>query len=141
MIVILRLKTLNLKVNIINLFVGNRTPATQHQLKLVLIRDPQPLLQALRLFASSPGCNYLKNKNMALFILESVCELYKQHPTIEASCDDNTRMVAFNFVKTCGIVPLYKAVTETYQLHKIQNYLIPKLQKLLNDKFYRDVSY
>ncbi|XP_073832105.1 exonuclease mut-7 homolog [Musca autumnalis] len=119
----------------------NRTPATQHQLKLVLIRDPQPLLQALKLFASSPGCNYLKNKNMALFILESVCELYKQHPTIEATCDDNTRMVAFNFVKTCGIVPLYKAVTETYQLHKIQNYLIPKLQKLLNDNFYRDAAY
>lgn len=46
---------------------GNRTPATQHQLKLVLMKDPQPLLQALKLFASSPGCNYLKNKNMALF--------------------------------------------------------------------------
>ncbi|XP_065363553.1 exonuclease mut-7 homolog [Calliphora vicina] len=118
-----------------------RTPATQHQLKLVLSRDPQPLLQALKLFASSPGCNYLKNKNMALFILETVCELYKQHPTIEASCDDNTRMVAFNFVKTCGIVPLYKAVTETYQLQKIQQHLIPKLQTLQSEGFYKDAAY
>ncbi|KAM7349300.1 exonuclease mut-7 homolog [Cochliomyia hominivorax] len=118
-----------------------RTPATQHQLKLVLSRDPQPLLQALKLFASSPGCNYLKNKNMALFILETVCELYKQHPSIETTCDDNTRMVAFNFVKTCGIVPLYKAVTETYQLQKIQEYLIPKLQTLLADGFYKDAAY
>lgn len=48
-------------------------------------------------------------------------------------------MVAFNFVKTCGIVPLYKAVTQTYQLQKIQRYLIPKLQKLLSDNFYKDV--
>lgn len=48
-------------------------------------------------------------------------------------------MVAFNFVKTCGIVPLYKAVTETYQLQKIQQHLIPKLQKLLTEGFYRDV--
>ncbi|XP_023297234.2 exonuclease mut-7 homolog [Lucilia cuprina] len=118
-----------------------RTPATQHQLKLVLSRDPLPLLQALKLFASSPGCNYLKNKNMALFILETVCELYKQHPTIEASCDDNTRMVAFNFVKTCGIVPLYKAVTETYQLQKIQQYLIPKLQTLQAEGYYKDAAY
>ncbi|XP_013107191.2 exonuclease mut-7 homolog [Stomoxys calcitrans] len=118
-----------------------RTPATQNQLKLVLQRSPQPLLQALKLFASSPGCNYLKNKNMALFILETVCELYKQQPTIEATCDDNTRMVAFNFVKTCGITPLYKAVTDTYQLKKIQNYLIPKLQKLLNDNYHKDAAY
>ncbi|XP_075156421.1 exonuclease mut-7 homolog [Haematobia irritans] len=119
----------------------NRTPATQHQLKSVLMQDSQPLLQALKLFASCPGRNYLKNKNMALFILETVCELYKQNPTIEATCDDNTRMVAFNFVKTCGIAPLYRAVTETYQLQKIQTYLIPKLQQLLNDNFYKDAAY
>lgn len=76
-----------------------------------------------------------------ILVLETVCELYKEHPSIEASCDDNTRMVAFNFVKTCGIVPLYKAVTETYQLQKIQQYLIPKLQALLSEGCYKDVNY
>lgn len=76
---------------------------------------------------------------MALFIIETVCELYREHPSIEASCDDNTRMVAFNFVKTCGIVPLYKAATETYQLKTIQNYL--KLQVLLAEGFYKDTAF
>lgn len=85
----------------------------------------------------TPICNYINISYKT--VLETVCELYKQHPAIESTCDDNTRMVAFNFVKTCGIVPLYKAVTETYQLQKIQRYLIPKLQKLLSDNFYKDV--
>uniref|UniRef100_A0A1B0G7H2 3'-5' exonuclease domain-containing protein n=1 Tax=Glossina morsitans morsitans TaxID=37546 RepID=A0A1B0G7H2_GLOMM len=118
-----------------------QTPTTKQQMKALLMRDPQPLILALKLFASCPGCTYLKNKSLALFILESVCELYNQYPGIASNCDHNTRMVAFNFIKTCGILRLYKAVIETYELHKITELLKPKLRELLTTGHFKDAAY
>ena len=50
-------------------------------------------------------------------------------------------MIAFNFVKTCGIVPLYKAVMDTYDLPKIRDLLVPKIQELIAQGHYKDVTY
>uniref|UniRef100_A0A1A9X004 3'-5' exonuclease domain-containing protein n=1 Tax=Glossina brevipalpis TaxID=37001 RepID=A0A1A9X004_9MUSC len=118
-----------------------QTPTARIQMKALLMKDPQPLILALKLFASCPGCTYLKNKNLALFILESVCELHNQYPLIASNCDHNTRMVAFNFIKTCGILPLYQAVIKTYELHKITELLKPKLQELLTTGHFKDAAY
>uniref|UniRef100_A0A0A1XQ98 Probable exonuclease mut-7 homolog n=1 Tax=Zeugodacus cucurbitae TaxID=28588 RepID=A0A0A1XQ98_ZEUCU len=118
-----------------------RTPHALHNLKGMLMIDPDPLLLALKLIANCPGCNNLKNKNLALFILETICDLHKQHPEIAAKCSDNTRMVAFNFVKTCGIVPLYKSVMITYELNKICEMLVPKIKELISQGHFKDAAY
>ncbi|XP_014093517.3 exonuclease mut-7 homolog [Bactrocera oleae] len=118
-----------------------RTPSAQHNLKVMLKRHQDPLLLALKLFANCPGCNNLKNKNLALFILETICDLHTQYPEITANCSDNTRMVAFNFVKTCGIVSLYKSVMITYELNKICELLVPKIKELITQGHFKDAAY
>ncbi|XP_067637169.1 exonuclease mut-7 homolog isoform X2 [Eurosta solidaginis] len=118
-----------------------RTPAAQHNLKAMLLKDDDPLTLALKLFANCPGCNNLKNKNLALFILETICDVHKQYPAISTKCSDNTRLVAFNFVKTCGIVPLYKAVMCTYDLCKIREFLVPKIKELIAQGHFKDAAH
>lgn len=74
-------------------------------------------------------------------VLESICELHTQYPEISAKCVDNTRMVAFNFVKTCGIVSLYKSVMITYELNKICELLVPKIKELISQGHFKDVYF
>ncbi|XP_036319316.1 exonuclease mut-7 homolog [Rhagoletis pomonella] len=118
-----------------------RTPSAQHNLIVMLMKDADPLLLALKLFANCPGCNNLKNKNLALYILETISDLHKQYPDISNKSTDNTRMVAFNFVKTCGIVPLYKAVMTTYELNRIRELLVPKIKELITHGHFKDAAY
>ncbi|XP_053950068.1 exonuclease mut-7 homolog [Anastrepha ludens] len=118
-----------------------RMPSAQHNLKAMLMTDEDPLLFALKLFANCPGCNNLKNKSLALFILETVCDLHKTKPEISTNCTDNTRMIAFNFVKTCGIVPLCKAVISAYELKKIRDLLVPKIKDLIAAGHIKDAAH
>lgn len=117
------------------------TPSLSQNLKAVYLNDENPLLLALKLFANCPGCNNLKNKNLALFVLETICALHKTNPEIANLCNDNMRMVAFNFIKTSGILPLYKGITIAYQLTKIKDILITKIQELIDEKRYKDAAY
>lgn len=117
------------------------TPTLSQNLKAVYLNDPNPLLLALKLFANCPGCNNLKNKNLALFVLETICAVHKTNPEIANLCDDNMRMVAFNFIKTSGVLTLYKGITTAYQLDKIKDILVIKIQELIDEKRYKDAAY
>ncbi|XP_055843854.1 exonuclease mut-7 homolog [Episyrphus balteatus] len=117
------------------------TPSLSQNLKAVYLNDENPLMLALKLFANCPGCNNLKNKNLALFVLETICALHKSNPEIANSCNDNMRMVAFNFIKTSGVLPLYKGITIAYQLTKIKDILVTKIQELIDEKRYKDAAY
>ncbi|XP_055913414.1 exonuclease mut-7 homolog isoform X2 [Eupeodes corollae] len=117
------------------------TPTLSQNLKAVYMNDENPLLLALKLFANCPGCNNLKNKNLALFVLETICALHKTNPEIANVCTDNMRMVAFNFIKTSGVLPLYQGITTAYQLIKIKDILVMKIQELIDEKRYKDAAY
>lgn len=73
-------------------------------------------------------------------VLETICDLRKSQPEISSSCDDNMRVVAFNFVKISGILTLYKSVIEAFELDKAKDILVLKVQELVAEQYYKDVS-
>lgn len=58
---------ITIKKTILKKKLDKKTPEIIQNLKQFFMKDPNPMLLALKLFANCPGCNNLKNKNLALF--------------------------------------------------------------------------
>lgn len=121
--------------------IYKKTPSMLKSLQHLFLSNDDPLLLALKLFANCPGCDNIKTKNLAHFIIETICNLKCEHPNISENCTLNTKMVAFNFVKTQGIPTIYKAVTHTYELKKSKDLFTKKIRELVNQQNYKDASH
>lgn len=54
--------------------------------------------------------------------------------------DDNTKMVAFNFVKKQGQPHLYNIVVNTFDLLSSQHLFIDKIKELIEENCYKEVK-
>lgn len=54
--------------------------------------------------------------------------------------DDNTKMVAFNFVKKQGQPHLYKIVVNTFDLMSSRHLFIVKIRELIEENCYKEVK-
>lgn len=54
--------------------------------------------------------------------------------------DDNTKMVAFNFVKKQGQPHLYKIVVTTFDLMSSRHLFIAKIKELIEEHCYKEVK-
>lgn len=99
-----------------------------------------PLLLALKIFANCPDSSNIKTKSLSHFVLDTVCKLHKDFPHLGEGCDPNTSMIAFNFVKTSGLLALNNAVIHAYSLRQIRDLLLPKLRELLDNGLYKEVT-
>ncbi|XP_030382838.1 exonuclease mut-7 homolog [Scaptodrosophila lebanonensis] len=123
-----------------NMQTKNKSPYLRQDLRAALLRHENPLVLALMLFANCPDSSNVKNKSLSHFVLDTVCKLHAEVPHINENCDDNTSMIAFNFVKTTGLLSLNNAMISTYRLQQISALLLPKLRALLDEGYYKEVT-
>ncbi|EDW36808.1 GL25861 [Drosophila persimilis] len=121
-----------------NMYSKNKSPHLGRDLGNELKDHKEPLLLALKIFANCPDCSNIKPKSLSHFVLDTVCKLHMDYPQLV--CDQNTSMIAFNFVKTSGLLSLNNAIIETYRLHQIRNLLLPKLREMLDSGLYKEVA-
>ncbi|XP_023165470.2 exonuclease mut-7 homolog [Drosophila hydei] len=116
------------------------SPYMRQDLIKALMRHPNPLLMALKIFANCPDSSNVKNKSLSHFVLDTVCKLQVDLPHLSELCDENTSMIAFHFVKTTGLPSLNNAMVQAYRIHQIRELLVPKLKEMLDEGYYKEVA-
>lgn len=112
----------------------------RQELIKALMQHPNPLLMALKIFANCPDSSNVKNKSLSHFVLDTVCKLQVDFPHLSEQCDKNTSMIAFHFVKTTGLPSLNNAMVQAYRINQIRELLVPKLKKMLDEGYYKEVA-
>ncbi|XP_017043869.1 exonuclease mut-7 homolog [Drosophila ficusphila] len=123
-----------------NMYSKNMSPHLRKEFGKALMAHQEPLLLALKIFANCPDSSNIKPKSLSHFVLDTVCKLHEEFPHLSEGCDPNTSMIAFNFVKTSGLLTLNKAVICAYSLREIRDLLLPKLRELLDCGHYKEVT-
>ncbi|XP_017082510.2 exonuclease mut-7 homolog [Drosophila eugracilis] len=123
-----------------NMYSKKKSPHLRQEFGKALIGHQEPLLLALKIFANCPDSSNIKIKSLSHFVLDTVCKLHEEYPHLSQGCDPNTSMIAFNFVKTSGLLSLNKAVIYAYGLSEIRDLLLPKLRELLDGGLYKEVT-
>ncbi|KAI8042107.1 exonuclease mut-7 homolog [Drosophila gunungcola] len=123
-----------------NMYSKNKSPHLRQEFGKALMGHQDPLLLALKIFANCPDSSNIKPKSLSHFVLDTVCKLHEEFPHLGEGCDPNTSMIAFNFVKTSGLLALNKAVIYAYGLREVRDLLLPKLRELLDDGHYKEVT-
>lgn len=54
--------------------------------------------------------------------------------------DENTKMVAFNFLKKSGQITAFKLVVDTYELIKSKNMFVPAIRELISEKHFKEAG-
>ncbi|SPP82156.1 exonuclease mut-7 homolog [Drosophila guanche] len=121
-----------------NMYSNNKSPHLGRDLGNALKDHKEPLLLALKIFANCPDCSNIKPKSLSHFVLDKVCKLHQDYPQLD--CDENTSMIAFNFVKNSGVLSLNNAIIKAYRLHQIRQLLLPKLREMLDAGQYKEVA-
>lgn len=116
------------------------SPYMRQDLSKALMRNPNPLLVALKIFANCPDSSNVKNRSLSYFVLDTVCKLQADVPHLSEQCDDNTSMIAFHFVKTTGLQSLNNAMIQAYRIQQIRELLVPKLREMLDDGYFKEVT-
>ncbi|XP_030568998.1 exonuclease mut-7 homolog [Drosophila novamexicana] len=116
------------------------SPYMRQDLINALMRHPNPMLMALKIFANCPDSSNVKNKSLSHFVLDTVCKLQADLPHLSEHCDDNTSMIAFHFVKTTGLTTLNNAMVQAYRIQQIRELLVPKLREMLDNGYYKEVA-
>jgi hypothetical protein len=60
--------------------------------------------------------------------------------TVAEFLDDNTKMVAFNFLKKSGQINAFKLVVNTFELIRSKQLFVPELRDLLKTKHYKEAA-
>ncbi|KAH8248639.1 hypothetical protein KR032_001647 [Drosophila birchii] len=126
-----------------NMYSKNKSPHLRQEFGKALMSHPEPaLLLALKIFANCPDSSNVKPKSLSHFVLDTVCRLHEDYPELrgEKSCDSNTSMIAFNFVKMSGLLSLNNAVIHAYSLGHIRELLLPQLRELLEAGHVKEVT-
>lgn len=105
------------------------------------ISSPNPFVYALKFFANANDHPSPKNNSFAFTILEELSNHKKSiGPRSEAFLDDNTKMVAFNFLKRSGQVTAFKIVVETFELIKSNHLFVPEVHELIATGNYKEAG-
>nr|AAM49831.1 GM01690p [Drosophila melanogaster] len=123
-----------------NMYSKKKSPHLRQEFGRALMGHQDPLLLALKIFANCPDSSNIKTKSLSHFVLDTVCKLHKDFPHLGEGSDPNTSMIAFNFVKTSGLLALNNAVIHAYSLRQIRDLLLPKLRELLDNGLYKEVT-
>ncbi|KAH8410342.1 hypothetical protein KR009_012352 [Drosophila setifemur] len=123
-----------------NMYSKNKSPHLVREFAKILLLHQDPLLVGLKIFANCPDSSNMKPRSLSHFVLDTVCKLHQDYPHLGPNCDLNTSMIAFNFVKTSGLLSLNKAVIVAYRLDQIRDLLLPKLRDLLEDGHHKEVT-
>lgn len=103
--------------------------------------SPNPFVHGLKFFANATDHPNPKANSFAYTILDELA-IYKKslHPQSASLLDDNTKMVAFNFLKKCGQITAFKLVVETFELIKSKHLFVTEIRDLIAAKHFKEAG-
>lgn len=104
--------------------------------------SPKPFLHGLQFFANANDHNNPKNNTFACTILDELLTFKRNSnaETLHLQLDDNTKMVAFNFLKKCGQISAFKLAVEIFELKKSKSLFVPEIHELIAAKHFKEAG-
>lgn len=121
--------------------VVKKSPVLSNVIQQFYHSSPNPFVHALMFFANATDHPNPKNNSFAYTILDELSSFKKAMNTRAVEfLDDNTKMVAFNFLKKSGQITAFKLVVDTFELVKSRNLFVPEIRELLLAKHYKEAA-
>lgn len=106
-----------------------------------------PFLYALKFFANANDHSNPKNNSLAYTLLEEL-QVYKKkfrHSNneqlgMQQMLDDNTKVVAFNFLKRGGQITAFKLVVDVFELLSSNHLFVSEIHELITAKHYKEAG-
>jgi hypothetical protein len=103
--------------------------------------SPHPFIHGLMFFANASDHPNPKNNSFAYTILEELSNFKKAIDGRAADyLDNNTKMVAFNFLKKSGQITAFKLVVDTFELIKAKEIFVPEIRELIAAKHFKEAG-
>lgn len=103
--------------------------------------SPNPYQYGLKFFANANDHPNPKNNSFAFTILEELLNFKRNSNTrSEIFLDDNTKMVAFNFLKQSGQISAFKLAVEIFELTRSRHLFVPEIHLLIAAKQYKEAG-
>lgn len=104
--------------------------------------SPNPFIYGLKFFANANDSPNPKSNSFAFTILDELSNYKKSinSERAESFLDDNTKMVAFNFLKKSGQITAFKLVVETFELVKSKQMFVPEVRELIASKHFKEAG-
>lgn len=118
-----------------------KSPVLTNVIQQFYHSSPNPFVHGLMFFANASDHPNPKSNSFAYTILEELSN-YKKTTNARAACflDDNTKMVAFNFLKKSGQITAFKLVVDTFELTSASQLFVPEIRELLSAKHYKEAG-
>lgn len=123
------------------LFVDKKSPALSNVMQQFYASSPNPFEYALKFFANATDHPNPKNNSFAYTILDELANFKKTmncHP--ETYLDDNTKMVAFNFLKKSGQITAFRLVVDTFGLIQSKQLFVTEIRELIAARMFKEAG-
>lgn len=103
--------------------------------------SPNPFVYGLKFFANANDHPNPKSNSFAFAILEELSQHKRaMNRSSEIYLDENTKMVAFNFLKNGGQITAFKLVVETFELLKSKKLFVDQIFELIAEKHFKEAG-
>lgn len=122
-------------------FSDKKSPVLSNVIMQFYSSSPNPFVWGLKFFANATDHPNPKNNSFAYTILDELLNYKKNFmTTTQMFLDDNTKMVAFNFLKRSGQITAFKLVVETFELINSKHLFVPEIRDLIAAKHYKEAG-
>ena len=122
-------------------FAVKKSPVLSNIIQQFYHSSPNPFVNGLMFFANATDHPNPKNNSFAYTILEELANFKKSIGGRAADfLDDNTKMVAFYFLKKSGQITAFKLVVDTFELIKSKQLFVPEIRDLLAAKHFKEAG-
>lgn len=116
-----------------------KSPVLTNFMQQFYTSSPNPFIFALKFYANSHDHSCPKQNSLAYIILDELSS-YKRFYGAQNHLDDNTKMVAFNFLKRCGQSSTFKLAVETFELIQSNQMFVPEIRQLMSQSLFKDAG-
>lgn len=119
-----------------------KSPVFSNVIQQFFSSSPHPFVYGLKFFANATDHPNPKNNSFAYTILDELLNYKKNFMTVSPQIflDDNTKMVAFNFLKRSGQTSAFKLAVETFELVKSKHLFVSEIRDLIVNKHFKEAG-
>lgn len=123
------------------LFVDKKSPVLSNLMQQFYASSPNPFEHALKFFANATDHPNPKNNSFAYTILDELANFKKtMNRRSDTYLNDNTKMVAFNFLKKSGQITAFRLVVDTFGLIESKELFVPEIRELITARMFKEAG-